>query len=324
MCLAKSPSSIALTPSSSRNSVFDPAELFDKGLERLKKLSKSNNHTIKLSDFLHTEPWVLVDNGSIAGFFDWVPRELRVGPWAPLAPFMLLAMICFALGGSIVAWQAYSIPALAYPDFGSAHWWCHVLGFLWMSAVSSYFFLGAGILPYASYTLTSWTLLTLRNGLAAMAPWLTPNSISWKLLELTRYPVLIMTSVTFVVWNLILMPFICIFYMDNANNRRVFLSFFARFSLIQVHGFIVIFAYLNAVIASPSRPLVFADFMASWTIGVAYLVFYLCFLDRIGVHFYPILSPRSRYVLLVWLVLVTVYVAGFFGWNSIMIAGKTE
>ena len=34
------------------------------------------------------EPWVLVENGSFLGYFDWLPEKYRVGPWS-------IAAICY-------------------------------------------------------------------------------------------------------------------------------------------------------------------------------------------------------------------------------------
>ena len=39
------------------------------------------------------EPWVLVDNGSFLGNFDWVPEKFRVGPWCLSAVCILTVRI---------------------------------------------------------------------------------------------------------------------------------------------------------------------------------------------------------------------------------------
>lgn len=108
--------------------------------------------------------------------------------------------------------------------------------------------------------------------------------------------------------------------MDDAVKRKHFLGYFLQFRLIQLHVFNILFAYLNCVVASPPRRLVFQDFMAALSIGIVYILFYLLVLDRIGVHLYPIFSPRSAWVGGTWLFLISCYVGCFHGWNSILVA----
>jgi hypothetical protein len=40
---------------------------------------------------------------------------------------------------------------------------------------------------------------------------------------------------------------------------------------------------------------------------VAYLLFYTMVLDRVGVHLYPIFSPRNSYCILVWSAVLGAY-----------------
>jgi hypothetical protein len=60
--------------------------------EKLKE-ARSKLPPIKLSSFIDPrEPWVLVPDGNLLGFFHWVPKNLRVGPWSHLAiPTLTLA-----------------------------------------------------------------------------------------------------------------------------------------------------------------------------------------------------------------------------------------
>jgi hypothetical protein len=173
--------------------------------ERRKKLSALN---LSLFDLLDpSNPWVLVENGSILGYFDWVPKRLRVGPWSPVAPGMLFAMIYLVVCGIAVASQQPSPTYNSnYPAFGSGLWYYNALCFVWMNVISLTVYFGpAGWRPWATYTMWSWTLLQMRHGLAALAPWLHPDSFLFQLLEISRFPVLVMHSITFVVWNFVLM-----------------------------------------------------------------------------------------------------------------------
>lgn len=113
-------------------------------------------------------------------------------------------------------------------------------------------------------------------------------------------------------------PFVYFFFMDNAEKRKNFLAYFTKFRLIQLHVFNILFAYLNGVVASPPRELVFRDFMAGLTIGILYILLYLTVLDRLGVHIYPIFSPRSSWVAGTWLFMISGYVVAFYSWRSVL------
>jgi hypothetical protein len=106
--------------------------------------------------------------------------------------------------------------------------------------------------------------------------------------------------------------------MDNEETRRKFLAYFTQFRLIQLHVFNVVFAYLNGVWASPSRVLTFQDFMAGLTIAIVYMVWYLLVLDRLGIHLYPIFSPRSPWAVVTWVLVISGNVGGFFAWKAIL------
>ena len=175
--------------------------------ERQKKLKVLN---LSLLDLLDTsKPWVLVEDGSILGYFDFVPKKLRVGPWSPVAPAMLFVMVYCVICGAVVAYNQQPSPTYSvvdYPAYLSGMWYYNLLGFLWMSAISLKVFFGpAGAKPWATFTMWSWSLLQMRHGLSVIAPWLEPQSFLFKALELSQFPVLVMHSMTFIVWNFILM-----------------------------------------------------------------------------------------------------------------------
>jgi len=164
----------------------------------------------------------------------------------------------------------------------------------------------------------TWTILNIRYGLAVVYPFLNQsNSLLISILELSRLPMLLMCTMTFVVWNFILMPIIY-FFMDDEQKRKKFLSYFTSFRLIQIHVFNLAFAYFNGNVVSPQRLLKFADFLTSWIIVVVYILWYLLVLDRLGVHLYPIFSPRNSWMIAVWIRLVIIHVAGFLVWKSIL------
>lgn len=176
--------------------------------ERKRKIKALNLSVFDL--FNPSKPWVLVENGSMLGYFNWVPRELRVGPWSPLAAPILFLMVYSAICGNIVAFQQQSTASTntsgEYPDYQSGLWYYNVFGFLWITFISIGTLRGpAGPGAWATYTMWSWTVLWFRHGLAAMTPWLEQNSLLFKTLELTRFPMLLMHSMVFVLWNFVLM-----------------------------------------------------------------------------------------------------------------------
>ena len=106
--------------------------------------------------------------------------------------------------------------------------------------------------------------------------------------------------------------------METEETRKSFLAYFTKFRLIQVHVCNIVFAYLNGVRGSPSRELTLADFMASYSITVLYAMWYLLVLDRVGVHLYPIFSPRSPWMMLTWSSVIAAQYGGFLAWNYVL------
>ena len=106
--------------------------------------------------------------------------------------------------------------------------------------------------------------------------------------------------------------------MEDDEKRKNFLAYFTRFRLIQVHVFNIVFAYLNGVWASPRRVLTASDFMASYSIAVLYALWYILVLDRVGVHLYPIFSPRTPYMAMTWILVMLTQVGGFAAWTKIL------
>jgi hypothetical protein len=106
--------------------------------------------------------------------------------------------------------------------------------------------------------------------------------------------------------------------MKTEETRRSFLAYFTKFRLIQVHVCNIFFAYMNGVCACPGRQLTLADFMVSYAITVLYAIWYLLVLDRVGVHLYPIFSPRSPWVILTWSGLVVAHYGCFLAWRYVL------
>lgn len=251
-----------------------------------------------------------------------MPEKLRVGPWEGAAPAYVAAMVYTVALALIVVGQHFE-PSFEsmddYPPFGSLLWYYNLCGCLWMVFVSALIIVGpAGLNAWGTYTLWSWTVLCIRHGLSALAPWLAKDSFGMKLLEYTRFPAIAMASITFTIWNFLLFPFIYLFFMETPEKKRNFVKYFTSFKLIQLHVVNIFLAYGNVVMASPPRPLVFVDLVAALVVGVVYVLWYVLILDRLGVHIYPIFSPRSPWLFLTWTLSWLNYVASFYFWRGIL------
>jgi hypothetical protein len=113
-------------------------------------------------------------------------------------------------------------------------------------------------------------------------------------------------------------PVVYFFFMKSDSSRKRFLSYYTSFRLIQLHIFNLLFAYLNGVCASPSRSLALSDFVMAFAITVLYALWYTLVLDRIGVHLYPIFSPRSPWMIVMWSLLILAQWLCFQFWRQIL------
>eukprot|EP00542_Grammatophora_oceanica_P018178 CAMPEP_0194049706 /NCGR_PEP_ID=MMETSP0009_2-20130614/30846_1 /TAXON_ID=210454 /ORGANISM="Grammatophora oceanica, Strain CCMP 410" /LENGTH=139 /DNA_ID=CAMNT_0038695921 /DNA_START=103 /DNA_END=519 /DNA_ORIENTATION=- len=116
---------------------------------------------ISVSDLFDADkPWVLVPNGSLLGYFDWVPVKLRMGPWSSVAtPFLfcmvyvLLMAVCY-LSRETSKYNNFPI-ASEYPQVGTSWWYYDFVIFLWMGFVTLYVFRGP--LKFKAWvTFTMW------------------------------------------------------------------------------------------------------------------------------------------------------------------------
>ena len=256
--------------------------------------------------FDRDKPWVLVPNGSFLGVFDFVPPVFRVGPWAPLPCFFLVATLYLVLLGGVYNYatdnnnNTTTIELLPndYYDALTMPWYLNLAGFLWTSYVFRDLFVsGMGWAAMTTFTVQSYAYISLRLGLSTLVPFLpTPFAT---LNECLRYPILSQATITFVVWNFILFPVIfgCI---QDPSKRTAFLRYFTNFRLLQLHFFHVFLAIYSGVWGTPPRALRWTDLYASVGLGLVYCLFYILVLDRLGLHFYMIFSPRTNLSIPSW------------------------
>ena len=74
-------------------------------------------------------------------------------------------------------------------------------------------------------------------------------------------------------------------------------------------------AALATLFGGGVRPLGPDDLWCAFAIGAVYCYFYFCHLDRLGVHLYPIFSPRTHFCGLAYSVWVGLYVLSLRGFS---------
>jgi len=275
---------------------------------------------ISLRDFLDPwNKWVVVPNGSWKGYFDWLPEKLRVGPWSPMAPIFLVtyvATIIYTKPQPTIEFD-YELTRL-FPEAHSAYWYYNLIGFLWTLFILHTSLKEMSPTIFLSYTYQSWTAICIRHGISAAAPFL-PSSyhMLFQIHEILRFHCLVTATVTFTLWNFAIMPVIYFKGCNTDIKKKKFIKFFFGFNLVQAHLLNIVYAILNTIISSPRRFIV-TDLWCSMATLLAYTLFYLLFMDRIGVHFYPVFSPRAHWCILTYSACVGCYVATYFGWNKLI------
>jgi hypothetical protein len=272
-----------------------------------------------------TKPWRIADVGS--GFFDFVPTHLREGPWSVTAAVGLFTILYVLVLGLVAANSRYEggdimrefvLPPDAYLPY-TPSWYYNVTAACWMTYVSYTCITSStmGGIAWVSFTLWSWTIITIRHGLCAAAPFLPQVRV---LAEILRLPVLMSASVTFGVWNFVLMPAITFVFIKDSDKRWGFLKFATGFRLTQLHVFNIAFAVLNGAYTEPRRPLHLGDLNCIFWYTATYMMFYYFVLDRIGIHLYPIFSPRAPWVVFSWLLVVALNIYGYHRWSEVLAA----
>ena len=175
-----------------------------------------------------------------------------------------------------------------------------------------------------TYTVLSWMLNQFGHGINALAPFLYDHHILLQINRIIRFPALASASITCSVWNFVLLPYIHFIGLDTEAKRHNFAKFNFNFRLVQKHVCNILYAVLNTVVTRKSNEdAAFQlfdedDLWYGLAYGVGYGLFYNLVLDRIGVHLYPIFSPRSNLVVLTWLFVFGIYIGFFRLFNHVM------
>lgn len=290
---------------------------------------------LSLKDFADPrKPWDLRDylqDDSIEKAFKFLPERFKEGPWKPLVTLTIVIIICLIAYLTIDANIKYYVSdgntALmkefvgdkSYPAF-TMEWFYNVSLFFWMSFVnwaiySTYSSFG----PWVSFTMCSWTIMCIRHGLCSLAPFLPSLRL---LIGILRFPVLLSASVTFGVWNFVLMPVISLVFLKG-ERRTGFLKYMFGWTLCQIHIFNIVYAYLNCIWAEPIKQgLHLGDVNAGVVYIIAYILFYYFILDRIGVQLYAIFSPRTYIAIPALVMTIGICVGNYFLWDKILAVTK--
>lgn len=160
------------------------------------------------------------------GFFDFVPKHLRVGPWCTAAPIYMSIVVA-----KLVYWmpqtesfylddEVLSTHPLAY----TATWLYNFVVFFWMKFVllRTLSLRGPGVM--ATYTIQSWMMLTIRHGLSALAPFLPRQHFLLWFNEILRFPSLATATITFCYWNFLIAPVIY-YNIKDGEKKKAFFNF---------------------------------------------------------------------------------------------------
>ena len=256
------------------------------------------------------------DEGSLGGFFDFVPKHLRVGPWFYLAP-IFIASFAFAM-----VWLK---PPLDFePKFPAPMTLYNAFDVL--AAANGVFVLNmilgkVGPAPLCTYTIWSWCILTFRCASSAFCSFFpevaAATGVAW-LSEFFRFPALVAASITFIIWNFVLAPIFYTFLLKTPQSKKNFVAWNTQFHMFEIHVLNYPIAVVNAVLSTGSRPFTDADLWSAFFVVFNYSILYLFILDRLGVHLYPVFSPRSKFSTLTWLFVFSLYYATYKYWNIVL------
>ena len=273
-----------------------------------------------LLDFFHPrKPWVLVKDGSCMGNFDWVPRKFRVGPWHWSCVVYLVVLTVFVTRECTTGWKEDPFPTSLQPMTAfTPSWYYNTAAFVWtLYQCVTIWNSGMGWTSWGMYTIWSWTFTTVRHGLCAAAPLLDSPTITLHVAEQLRFPMLVQATLTFGVWNAVIGPSIYR-QMKTPATKQSFCRFFGNSLWRQMHVYNILWAALGGIWGSPGRSLTRSDFATALAICLVYAYFYVVCLDRLGVHYYLVFSPRTPFALVSWTFAFGCYYACFPLWKTLI------
>ena len=258
-------------------------------------------------------------------FLDAVPEKYKSGPWHPFAVLILLGVALFLLLSAESAEHSYANDVLTrlqlQPEASPTLQGLRAGGVVYMVAVVWAVLRVAGAWPLASYTVTSWNLLAARLLFAALSS-ATGHPLVAVAAQALRFPALVGACITVSVWWLVLVPLIYFLLRKEPKRQRGFLLFNFSPMLLSLH--LANLPIALADFAQAHTPLCFFDLWAGLAVCFCYILFYLNVLDRAGLHFYIVFTPRTPWVLLTYPAVLGLYVAVFAGANAWLAAGAAR
>ena len=94
--------------------------------------------------------------------------------------------------------------------------------------------------------------------------------------------------------------------------------------MIHIHALNYPIAMVTCVLTCSNVKFTEGDLWISLFVLFLYSCLYLLILDRIGVHLYPVFSPRSKFSVLGWCAVFGLYYGTFKGWNYFIESGVTS
>ena len=215
-------------------------------------------------------------------------------------------------------WSTNFVEDLNYPSIFSIEWYYNVAISIWMLCIMVLVLVGpVSYRGWATYTVQSWTSLWIRHVLCALVPFSSSWALEWA--EYLRFPVACSATCTFVVWNFVIFPYAILFGLKTAEQKKRFYNFAFSFRLVQIHFFNIVFCVLNILWASPPRPLEWVDLNFAVISAVIYMAWYLLVLDRLGIHLYPVFTPRVWWAVIpMWSLLLLIYLGTFNLWKYLI------
>ncbi|GMH56788.1 hypothetical protein TrRE_jg10472 [Triparma retinervis] len=309
----------------------DKDEDKDAGSERFSTKGDKANSFFKppptseiISKLFSFDSWLLYPDskGSLGGFFDFVPLHLRVGPWFILAPIFIVTHT-YVLFSNMPngSWPTFTP---SFPEPFSLFFYLDCFFFVNNACVLYVLLSKAGPAVLCTFTVWSWCILTFRCLSSAVCSLYPGIPLLPYLSEFFRFPALVAATLTTIVWNFVLAPIMYFAFFKTAERRKQFLLWNLQFTLQEIHTFNLPIAVTNAVLSTGGRMLQADDLWSAFFVLFCYSMLYLFILDRLGVHLYPVFSPRSKFSVIAWSTVFCLYATTFIYWNQVMELGRME
>ena len=251
--------------------------------------------------------------GKLLLLLEKVPKYLREGPWSLMAYFVIFTFVYALLFTFPIVKDSLSEPSRRLFDVNI--FWLQ----LYRLSMGCYCLIlvnvlvkNAGYLPLASYTVTSWNLLTMRLLLSFAGEY---SSFLRAASDLFRFPALVGCSITVTIWWSAIVPLI--YALSDSKGREDFWKFNWHPMLVNLHLLNLPIVAVEFVLTG--APLTLFDLWLGYLVALLYILFYLNVLDARGLHFYIILTPRTVFCIVPYIVIVLLYFIIYSQWNKALV-----